>query len=91
MTAPASVQTPLPTALPFGDYLVFVDESGDHELGKIDPQYPVFVLLFVIVSKRDYVETVCRDLQRFKLAFWGMTKSSCTNTKFGNPRAIFSF
>jgi hypothetical protein len=60
-----------PTPIEFSDYLVFVDESGDHELTKIDPQYPVFVLLFVIIRKTDYVETVCRGLQRFKLCFWG--------------------
>jgi hypothetical protein len=60
-----------PASTGFGDYLVFVDESGDHELTKIDPQYPVFVLLFVIIRKADYVETVCRELQRFKLKFWG--------------------
>ena len=24
----------------FGDYLVFVDESGDHNLTQIDPQFP---------------------------------------------------
>jgi len=89
MTAPASVQTPLPTALPFGDYLVFVDESGDHELGKIDPQYPVFVLLFVIVSKRDYVETVCRDLQRFKLAFWGHDEVVLHEHEIRKPKGDF--
>lgn len=55
----------------FGDYIVFVDESGDHELTKIDPQYPVFVLLFVTVRKVDYIDCVCRDLQRFKFGFWG--------------------
>ncbi len=27
----------------FGDYLVFVDESGDHNLSEIDPQFPVFL------------------------------------------------
>ena len=60
-----------PPSLPFGDFLVFVDESGDHELIKIDPQYPAFVLLFVIVRKDDYLERICRDLQRFKFEFWG--------------------
>jgi hypothetical protein len=24
------------------DFIVFVDESGDHSLTKIDPQYPMF-------------------------------------------------
>lgn len=30
----------------FSDFLVFVDESGDHGLDSIDPGYPVFVLAF---------------------------------------------
>ncbi len=55
----------------FSDYLVFVDESGDHNLTRIDPQFPVFVLLFVILRKDDYVDRVCPELQRFKFEFWG--------------------
>ena len=33
------------------EYLVFVDESGSPGMGNIDPQYPVFVLVFFIVKK----------------------------------------
>jgi hypothetical protein len=51
----------------YSDFLVFVDESGDHNLARIDPQFPVFVLLFAIFRKDDYVEKVCPELQRFKL------------------------
>ncbi len=60
-----------PEPLPFEEFMVFVDESGDHELIKIDPQYPVFVLLFVIIRKDDYSNRICRDLQRFKFGWWG--------------------
>jgi hypothetical protein len=28
----------------FSDYIVYVDESGDHGLVNIDTQYPIFVL-----------------------------------------------
>ncbi len=56
---------------PFGEYLVYVDESGDHNLTRIDPQFPVFVLLFATFSKNAYVNQVCPDLQRFKFEFWG--------------------
>jgi len=55
----------------FSDYLVFVDESGDHNLTQIDPQFPVFVLLFAIMYKSDYVDRVCPRLQRFKFRYWG--------------------
>jgi len=35
--------------------ILFIDESGDHNLAKIDPQYPLFVLGGVIADK-DYAE-----------------------------------
>jgi hypothetical protein len=44
-----------PTPRPFGDYLVFDDESGDHSLTSIDRQYSVFVLAFAIILKEDYI------------------------------------
>jgi hypothetical protein len=38
----------------FSDFIVFVDESGDHNLEKIDPQYPIFTLCFCIFQKVVY-------------------------------------
>ena len=32
------------------DYLVFVDESGDHSLTSIDDAYPLLVLCFCIIK-----------------------------------------
>ena len=61
----------MPDTPQYSDYLVFVDESGDHNLARIDPQFPVFVLLFAIIQKEDYIEKVCPALQRFKFEFWG--------------------
>ena len=36
----------------FSDYIVYVDESGDHSLINIDANYPVFVLAFGVFHKR---------------------------------------
>jgi hypothetical protein len=55
----------------YSDYLVFVDESGDHGLDRVDSGYPVFVLAFVIVAKEDYVSVITPDLQRLKLKYFG--------------------
>lgn len=55
----------------FGDYIVYVDESGDHGLDKIDPEYPIFVLSFCIFKKSDYVLNVVPELQSFKFRYWG--------------------
>jgi hypothetical protein len=61
------------TATPsaFGDHLVFADESGDHGLANVSSDYPVFVLLFAIFRKDDYVQCVCREVQQLKIRFWG--------------------
>lgn len=41
---PVEPPTPAPTARRFSDYVVYVDESGDHSLASIDRDFPVFVL-----------------------------------------------
>lgn len=75
----------------FGDYLVFVDESGDHSLTSINPQYPVFVLAFVIIRKADYIERVCRDFQSFKMRYWGHDEVVLHEHEIRKPRDAFSF
>jgi hypothetical protein len=77
--------------LPFGEYIVFVDESGDHELIKIDQQYPAFVLLFVIVRKDDYSNRICRDLQRFKFGVWGHDEVVLHEHEIRKPFGDFLF
>lgn len=54
-----------------GDFMVFVDESGDHGLEACDPAYPVFVLAFCIVRKSDYVDVITPAIQRFKFKHFG--------------------
>ena len=55
----------------FSDYLVFVDESGDHGLLSIDANFPVFVLVFCIIKKQTYIEKICPDFYTFKHKYWG--------------------
>lgn len=57
--------------MPFGDYLVYVDESGDHNLTSINPKNPVFVLAFCIFAKEDYRLHIVPEVQRLKFDFWG--------------------
>ncbi len=55
----------------FSDYVIYVDESGDHSLTKIDEHYPVFVLAFVIFQKSEYADTVVPAFQRMKFKWFG--------------------
>jgi len=40
----------------FSDYIVYVDESGDHGLETFDREYPVFVLAFCVFQKSHYLD-----------------------------------
>src|SRR5260370_4922548 len=55
----------------FGDYIVYADESGDHSLTSIDPQFPVFVLSFCVMRKSTYIDYIVPEFQRLKFDFWG--------------------
>ena len=55
----------------FSDFIVYVDESGDHGLRSIDPEYPVFVLAFCIFRKDEYAEQVVPSLQYLKFKHFG--------------------
>ncbi len=55
----------------YSDFVVYADESGDHGLVSIDPQYPVFALVFCVVRKIDYAATVVPAVLKFKFGVWG--------------------
>ena len=47
--------------------ILYLDESGDHSLSVIDPQYPVFVLGGVIVDAGYAATEMDAAIQRLKL------------------------
>lgn len=55
----------------FSKSIIYVDESGDHGLASIDPEYPVFVLVFCIFEKSAYSAIASRDLHDFKFRWFG--------------------
>ena len=61
----------LPPPDTFSDYLVFVDESGDHGLGAVNRDFPLFALAFCIFPKAAYVDEVTPALRWLKLATFG--------------------
>ena len=51
--------------------VMFLDESGDHSLDKVDPQYPVFVLAGVILEEEYARGTLEQRLGDFKEQLFG--------------------
>lgn len=47
--------------------ILFIDESGDHNLEKIDSQYPIFVLAGVIFGYEYYNKIAKEKIKKFKI------------------------
>lgn len=50
----------------FSQYIIYADESGSPVLGADAADFPVFVLVFVIVKKQHYVESLVPKVQMLK-------------------------
>jgi len=55
----------------FSNYIVYVDESGDHSLESIDLNYPVFVFAFCVFNKEKYTNNISTAIQKFKFKHFG--------------------
>ena len=55
----------------YGDYVFYADESGDHHLSKIDPDFPVFVLSMCAFRKVSYCNAIVPKFQKLKFQFFG--------------------
>lgn len=60
-----------PSGRRFSDYVVYVDESGDHSLAGIDADYPVFVLALCVFHKRHYAEKIIPAVEKLKFNYFG--------------------
>lgn len=50
-------------------YYLFIDESGDHGLVNLDPDFPVFLLCGIILSEENY-QKVRQSINAVKSKFW---------------------
>lgn len=75
----------------YSDYIVYVDESGDHSLTTVDEKYPVFVLAFCVFNKRYYAETIVPRIENFKFRHFGHDVVVLHETDIRKERGKFSF
>lgn len=75
----------------FSDYVVFVDESGDHGLVNVDPTYPMFVLALCVFRKQDYIDVVCPAVQRLKFNYWGHDSVVLHEHDIRKPNRTYGF
>ena len=51
-------------------YYLFIDESGDHGLTMVNPNFPVFLLCGIVISLENY-EIIENEISLLKKSIWG--------------------
>lgn len=74
----------------FGKYIVYVDESGDHNLQSIDDNYPIFVLAFCVFHKRHYSEVIVSALEKFKFNHFGHDQVVLHENEIRRRKGLFN-
>lgn len=93
---PTPVETPAAAAAAvadrrFSDYVVYVDESGDHSLASIDAGYPVFVLALCVFHKRHYSERIIPAVEKLKFNYFGHDSVVLHETDIRKQKGNFAF
>lgn len=89
--APQDAKQEQLSSSPFSNYIVYVDESGDHSLQNIDENYPVFVLAFCVFHKRYYSEKVVPALEKFKFNHFGHDHVVLHEHEIRKEKGFFTF
>jgi hypothetical protein len=75
----------------YSDFVVYVDESGDHGMVSVDPSYPIFVLAFCVFYKRHYSEKVVPALHKFKFNYFGHDLVVLHEHEISKEKGAFKF
>lgn len=73
------------------NYLIFVDESGDHHLDKYPKEFPIFVLAFVIITKDEYCDHLLPRFSRLKLKYFPDVSTIFHEREIRKAEKRFSF
>jgi len=73
------------------NYLIFVDESGDHQLNNYPKEFPMFVLSFVIISKDEYCDHLLSKFSRLKLKYFPDVSTIFHEREIRKAEKRFSF
>lgn len=74
-----------------GDFIIYVDESGDHSIKGLDKDYPIFVLTFCCFSINNYINFAVPALQRFKFNYFGHDQIILHETDIRKNKSPFQF
>lgn len=55
------------------DYILYLDESGNHDLNKVDPNHPVLCLCGCVFNKIHYQSYIIPKFNELKMKYWNRT------------------
>jgi hypothetical protein len=70
--------------------VVYIDESGDHHLEKIDPAFPIFVLVLAVTDRDEYIDRTVPAFNRVKFRFFGSEAVIFHSYEIRKSRGAFS-
>jgi hypothetical protein len=69
--------------------ILFLDESGDHNLQKIDPSYPVFILGGCVIDEAYHQETVASEMDKNKMRLFAQRDFIIHTADITRRRGVF--
>lgn len=73
------------------EYIVFLDECGDHTMDSIDRDFPLFLLSAVVVKRDDYQKLIIPEMAKLKLNFWDHEGVNLHSRDIRKAKGAFSF
>lgn len=67
--------------------VLFIDETGDHSLSKIDKSYPIFVLSGVIIDEDYHAHELTKQLNEFKRHHFGTDEIVLHSKEMTHPQS----
>jgi hypothetical protein len=68
------------------DKVLYIDETGDHSLSKIDKSYPLFVLTGILVDEQYHDTELTDKLNQFKIRHFGDSKIVLHSQEMTHPQ-----
>jgi len=65
-----------------GDFIVFLDEAGDHTLEIVDKDFPLFILVAFIVERDYYIREIIPNVIKAKYDFFNTVRSHFTFARY---------
>lgn len=56
----------------YSDFVIYVDESGDHGMQRLDPYYPIFVLAFCVFISATIAKRSSQPFRSSSSITWDM-------------------